>query len=417
MGLRSHGRIKGLLFALAVVVWFVPVHVRALEAGAAFVREGAFLLSEKPRVWKNGRLVHDLVGYLPIGTVVYFDPNTEMRELFNYALDGYEQYLFVRTDMGLAGLLRNDLKVDLGEKEVLIPVGNRRIPIRTQASTKYQARTLSEFSRSDGVYLTVVDDRDPEFYDVELQWTATTKRPPDRGRLRKRWVADGEVLILSPEALPSEHPRVSGGDTVQDEGYLSRIAERIREIVGMDVAVITSFLTDLETLRCRVGAEADIDLGVKIFGTGLGLEFALTLKEKNRFYDLGETIYYRGERPYLRFITVKDILCKNNRPYRLANFAIQEADLDPAKRTIVSLDDLPQNIRGEWKSSFQARDAPRRMIRIDGYDSYRRAFSFLERESAQGGGYLSRLNAYDRRIVINIILSQIAYFTKPEITR
>lgn len=411
------GRLKRHLLFVLTMVLLLPVHTHAENVRAAFVIKGAFILSEKPSVWKNARLVHDLIGYLPIGTVVYFDPDAEMRELFNYDRDMYEHYLFVETDIGLAGLLRNDLKVDLDETRVLIPVGNRRIPIRTQNSTKYHVRTLSEFSRSDGVYLTVLDDQDPEFYDVELPWTGTAQRPPDRGRLRKRWVAEGEALLLYPEAIQREHPRISEGNKAQDDGYLSRIAEKVRGTVGMDIATITSFLKDLDALQCMLSTKADADLGVKIFGAGLGLEFALALKDRDRFYDLGETIYYQGKEAYLRFITLKDIACKDNRPYRLVNFVIQEADLDPDKRTVVSIDDLPQNIKGEWKSSLQGKEAPRRMIRIDGYESYHRAFSFLERESAEGSGYLSTLNAYDRRIMINIILSEIAYFTRPEITR
>ena len=55
------------------------------------------------------------------------------------------------------------------------------------------------------------------------------------------------------------------------------------------------------------------------------------------------------------------------------------------------------------------------MIRIEGYKNYYRVFSLFEKEAEQGGGYLSTLNAYDRRIMINIILSEIAYFIRPEI--
>jgi hypothetical protein len=267
------------------------------------------------------------------------------------------------------------------------------------------------------VYLIVIDDQDPEFYDVELPWTATANHPPDRGRLRKRWVTEGEVRLLFPEALQQEYPRVSEGKQSQDDSYLARFAEKVRDTVGMDVGTIMSFLKDLDSLRCLLRAEADVDIGVKIFGAGLGLEFALALKREDRFYDLGEIIYYQGNEVYLRFLTLKDIACKDNRPHRLVNFVIQEADLDPAKRTLVSIDDLPETIKREWKPSFQGKEAPKRMIRIDGYDSYHRAFSFLERESTEGGGYLSTLNAYDRRIVINIILTQIAYFTRPEISR
>ena len=143
MGPPSHRRLRKHLFSVLTMVFVLHLHAHAKNVRAAFVIKGAFILSEEPRVWKNGRLVHDLIGYLPIGTVVYFDPDSKMRELFNYDRDIYEHYLFAETDIGLAGLLRKDLKVDLSETRVLIPVGNRRIPIRTQNSTKYQVRKLS----------------------------------------------------------------------------------------------------------------------------------------------------------------------------------------------------------------------------------------------------------------------------------
>jgi hypothetical protein len=97
------------------------------------------------------------------------------------------------------------------------------------------------------------------------------------------------------------------------------------------------------------------------------------------------------------------------------NFVIQEMDLDPAKRTVVSVEDLPEDIKKEWKTSFQGKDAPKCMIRIEGYDNYSRVFSLFEKEADEGGGYLSTLNAFDRRILINLILSEIAYFRRPEI--
>jgi hypothetical protein len=180
-------------------------------AGAtpAFVRKGAFLLSPEPSVQRNGRWVHDLVGYAPVGTVVYVEEGSPSRELFNYGQDRYESYVAVRSDLGVPGLLRSDLKTDLGETQVLVPVGDRRIPIRTQGSTRYESRRLAEFSRSDGAYLVLVGDADSEFYDVELPWTAAEGRPADRGRLRRRWVDEGEVLLLSRDAVAPAPPASS----------------------------------------------------------------------------------------------------------------------------------------------------------------------------------------------------------------
>jgi hypothetical protein len=386
----------------------------AQQIQAAFVTKGAFILSEKPMIWRSGRLVHELIGYLPVGTVVFFDDDTPIKKLFNWESDQEEKYVFVETDLGIAGLLREDLKLNLEKTPVLIPVGNRRIPIYTSNSTKDKVQNLSEFSRSDGEYLRVIDDKDDEFYNVELTWPRG-KSPPDKGKIRKRWVSIGEVLLLSQETIKRNPPRISGGDQVQKDEYLAKIVQKVQDTVGMKTDEIMSFLKDLDSLQCMLSAGAKADLGVKIFGAGLGLEFALNLKKEDRLYKLGQCTYYRGNEAYKRFIILKDIVCKDHRPHRLVNFVIQEMDLDPAKRTVVSIEDLPDDIKKEWKTSFQGQDAPKCMIRIDGYDNYYKVFSLFEREADQGGGYLSTLNAYDRRIVINIILSEIAYFRRPEI--
>jgi len=404
---------KGLFLALALGLFFCG-ETDAQKIQAAFVTRGAFIVSEKPTLWRSGRLVHDLIGYLPIGTVVYFDEGSATKKLFNWEADREEKYLFVETDIGMTGLLREDLKVNLEKTPVLIPVGNRSIPIYTSSSTKDKVQKLSEFSRSDGEYLRLVDDRDDEFYDVELSWPKG-KSPPDRGRIRKRWASLGEVSLLSQETIQQKTPRISRDGPAQKEETLAKIAQKVRDTVGMKMEEILSFLKDLDSLQCMLSAGAQVDLGVKIFGAGLGLEFALNLKKEDRIYKLGQCTYYRGNEKYKQFITLKDIVCKDNRPHRLVNFVIQEMDLDLTKRTVVSMDDLPEDIRKEWKTSFQGRDAPKSMIRIEGYDHYYRVFSLFEKEADQGGGYLSTLNAYDRRIMINIILSEIAYFVRPEI--
>jgi hypothetical protein len=407
-------RIKKYLFLALIMALLFSSETHAQKIQTAFVTKGAFILSENPTIWKSGRLVHELIAYLPIGTVVYFDYNSAIKKLFNWESDQEEKYLFVETDIGMTGLLREDLKVNLEKAPVLIPVGNRSIPIYTSNSTKDKVQKLSEFSRSDGEYLRLIDDKDDEFYNVELTWPKG-KSPPDRGKIRKRWVNIGEVLLLSQETINQNPPHVSRGDHAQKDDYLSKIAQKVQDTVGMKMEEVLSFLKDLDSFQCMLSAGAKADLGVKIFGTGLGLEFALNLKKEDRIYKLGQCTYYRGEEAYKQFIILKDVVCKDNRPHRLVNFVIQEIDLDPAKRTLVSIEDLPDDIKKEWKTSFQGKDAPKCMIRIDGYDNYYRVFSLFEKEADQGGGYLSTLNAYDRRIVINIILSEIAYFKRPEI--
>ena len=408
------GMMQKLVLLAPIMVFLFFDESYAQDLSAAFVKQGAFILSKEPVLPRGGRLVHDLTGYLPVGTIVYFDRSSGIRKLFNWENDQEETYLLVESDVGLTGLLREDLKVDLGNNRVLVPVGNRRIPIYTISSTKDRVQKLSEFSRSDGKYLRVTDDKDDEFYIVELTWPKG-KSLPDRGKLRKKWVSSGEVLLLSPEKITPNVPRITAGDQTQKDEYLSKIAKKVQETVGMRMEEVLSFLKDLDSLQCMLSAEANADIGMKVFGTGLGLEFALKLKKEDRMYKLGQVVYYQGKEVSKRFFTLKDVACKDNRPHRLVNFVIQEMDLDPAKKTVVSIEDLPDDIKKDWKTSFQGKDAPKCMIRIDGYKNYNRVFSLFEKESVEGGGYLSTLSPYDRRIVINTIISEIAYFKRPEI--
>lgn len=62
----------GWLILLLVMGLFYCGEIQGQEIQATFVIKGAFLLSEKTIVWKSGRPVQELIGYLHIGTVVYF---------------------------------------------------------------------------------------------------------------------------------------------------------------------------------------------------------------------------------------------------------------------------------------------------------------------------------------------------------
>ncbi len=413
---------KHALLVFIVLLAFSHGSAAAGAGRAAFVKSGAFLLSRKATVFRDNRFFHDIVGYIPVGTVVYYDPQADPKEMFNYDRSTYEQYRWVESDIGTAGLLRTDLKRDI-EDDILVAVANRRIVIQTQNSTRYDVHKLSEFSRADGVFLTVVDDTDPDFYIVDLPWTAAADRPPDRGKLFKRFVEDGQVRRLSAETVRTEYPRVyerekgrlTEPEVASGPDYLKEISARIAARIDASADDIHLFLKNLDQIRCMLSSRADLDLGVKVFGAGLGLNFALDLKEKDRFWDMGHRVYYKGDRIYKEFVTLKAIACRDNSPYRLEHFLLSEADLNPNRRVLVWSEDIDRSLAPQWGPSAQGAEPTRYMFSITGIASYEKAFSFLEARSENGSGYLSQLAPADRRILINIILSEIAYFTKPKI--
>ncbi|MCF8079123.1 MAG: hypothetical protein K9K88_07570 [Desulfobacterales bacterium] len=411
----------------ALVIYFILFALSqgasiAAATQAAFVQNGAFLLSREAAVFRDNRFYHDIVGYIPVGTVVYYEAGRTPKDMFNYERGQYEHYVWVNSDIGIAGLLRTDLKRDIVD-DILVPVANRRVVIQTSSSTKYDAHKLSEFSRADGVFLTVIDDADPDFFVVDLPWTASPDRPPDRGKLFKRFVEDGQVRRLSPETVETEYPRVyekerspSTEPPVDAESdYLRDISEKIAARIDDSADAVHLFLKNLEQIRCILSSDADLDMGVKIFGAGLGLNFALSLKEKDRFWDLGKRVYYKGDRIYKEFVTLKAIGCRDNSPYRMEHFMLSEAGLNPNRRVLVWADDIDRNLAPAWGPSAQGSESTKTMFPITGIASYERAFSFLETQSENGSGYLAELTPADRRILINIILSEIAFFTKPQI--
>jgi hypothetical protein len=386
----------------------------------AFVKIGTFILSDEHLVKIGDRNYCKIVGYIPVGTVVYHDPDKSKKVLFNKKKARYETYIFVESDIGISGLLLEDIKVEI-EQPVLIPVSNNIIPIQTSNSTKTDPKNLSAYSRSDGEFLVVLDDKDPDFYDVELPWTGTNDRTPDKGKLFKRYVEDGDVLHISPDTVKTQHPRIynltgtSKTIGLAEDDYLLTLAHKIKNRVNEKAEDIYQFLKNLDALKCLVSTKGNIDIGVKVFGTGLGLSFAVDLKEKDRFYDFGTRIYYLGTQEYLKFITVKVIHCQDHIPYRAALFLLQKADLTTVKRVSVWAKDIDRNLNLSHCPSISKDDAARHMFSITGYESYHRALTFLETMAEQGGGYLSELNPYDCRVVLNIILSELAYFSNPKI--
>jgi hypothetical protein len=198
----------------------------------------------------------------------------------------------------------------------------------------------------DGKYLRVTDDKDDEFYTVELTWPKG-KSLPDKGKLRKKWVSSGEVLLLSSEKITPNVPRIAAGDQAQKDEYLSKIAKKVQEAVGMRMEEVLSFLKDLDSLQCMLSAEANADIGMKVFGAGLGLEFALKLKKEDRMYKLGQVVYYQGKEVSKRFF--HDIACKDNRRTGSSTLS-SEMDLDPAKNSSLIEDCL---MTSKGLSSFQ----------------------------------------------------------------
>jgi hypothetical protein len=389
------------------------------ETAAAYVVEGAFVLEKEPNTLSQGRWVHGLIAYLPVGTVVYYEPDAAVTLIHTYPSDSKECYLEVDSELGVSGLVLRRLVVDI-DRPLLVPVCNKDVVIHTRGSTNEEPRRLSSYSRSTPPSNVEVIDEDPDWYLVELPWTRSEDRSADVGKLNKSYVRRGEVVLLSPETLRTTHPRVRevAEDTQSVESFWREKADGIKSKVGADASLVLRFATDPDWCRCMSSGDADVDLGLKVLGLGFGIGYDLKLKESGVMNVLGHRTFVHDESPYKSFSMLEVIKCSNGSPYRMVHFVMEEEgsfEGEPERRAKVWVEDVDGHVGARWSSSLQGPHACRKMIAIDGYETYVDALDYFESECAAGGGYPGTLEPHDRRVVNNIILTELAHYThRPE---
>ena len=96
-----------------------PPAARAAESSYAVVKEGAFLLSKSAKLRERGRFFYSLVGYLPIGTIVHVG---ERIQIGNQDTLDYENYVWVNSELGVSGHIREDLLVNIGDTPIAVPI-------------------------------------------------------------------------------------------------------------------------------------------------------------------------------------------------------------------------------------------------------------------------------------------------------
>ena len=68
------------LFAIFITL---PTYAQPAGMRPAFVKIGTFILSDENLVKSGNRYYCKIVGYIPVGTVVYYDPDKSKKVLFN----------------------------------------------------------------------------------------------------------------------------------------------------------------------------------------------------------------------------------------------------------------------------------------------------------------------------------------------
>ena len=111
-----------------LIVLFVSLTSSVGAEGLNFglVKEGSFLLSRLPDKPKDGFRVHSLVGYLPVGTRVLIGTRKEVR---NIKTSEKEIYYYVKSDIGVHGLLKEDLLIQSEGDKLAVSIASFAIPV------------------------------------------------------------------------------------------------------------------------------------------------------------------------------------------------------------------------------------------------------------------------------------------------
>ncbi len=105
-----------------------------------FNHKGAFILSEDTPIKKGNKYFHARIGYLPVGTLMMYDPDPKTEEnIFNYDPKIYkeEPYKKVITELGQKGFVKFEQIQTVGDNSFLVAVGNEdNIYLESPQSTK-----------------------------------------------------------------------------------------------------------------------------------------------------------------------------------------------------------------------------------------------------------------------------------------
>jgi hypothetical protein len=402
ISLKSFGKTQLLILLLLLFTGAVPS--AAADTAQAYVHFGAILLGEAPT--GNHNMRRQRVGYLPIGSVVSFDRDAPKERIFNYSEDiqNFEDYIYIRSDFGFSGYIRDDLITLLEQKDILLPL-RYNIHIRALDSDKVIEKISRAANKHSSTPVEVLSE-EADYYIVRLYRTGDTDAGYIDGRIHKLLV-DGEIIVKLSKNTDSDLPdiRVESPSQFVDERLLG-FSEFVSERTGETTTRIIDFLSQLNALQCRISSTADAELSAKIFGTGLGLRFTFVLAQQNSINSIKTLSYSTNGQNYASYYELHNVKCIDGIPHRLSNLILLSVT-DPSAQIIVSKEDLPSALKENW-ARFET-DRSRKMINIDGFSAYSKFMKHIGQSQ-----FLRNLPRRDRLILSHALLKELAYFSTPD---
>jgi hypothetical protein len=375
------------------------------------VKSGAFLLSLEPDTLRDNLLVHSLTGYLPTGTRVVIG---EEKIVTNLSSSDDEKYYFVKSELGLSGLLREDLLVHANGRRLAISIASFLIQVHQPSATLNKPAKRFKIGRYGGDYFEVTGESEAGFYDVVLHRASheSTGLPPtEKARLKKLYVENKQVSFLDPSDADLLTEFNKAWNTVVDinDSYFNDVLDTVKNNMGEDsLENIRTMLGDINNLQCLLAANADGEFGFKVFSNGFSVKLEAGLKQSGIKYlfDMKKLSLDNDTKYYSSISAIK---CNGLKPIRLEKFTMQEGGLSINKRFEISLSDLKKS-KSRWINTLQGQDVSTKMVRISGWEQYSQLLKELNEYAKSGTGYLSTLSEKSRLVLLNYIVSRISHF-------
>ena len=401
-------------FVLIVFVTLFSSIVQAQEPTTVklgLVKNGAFLLSPEPDTLRDNLLVHSLTGYLPTGTRVVIG---DEKIVTNLSSSDDEKYYFVKSELGISGLLREDLLIHANGRRLAISIASYLIQIHQPNATLEKPTKRFKIGRYGGDYFEVTGETEAGFYDVILHrasYESTGLPATENARLKKIYVEKKQVSFLDPSNADLLTEFNKAWNTVVDinDSYFDDVLNTVKNNMGEDnLEKIKTMLGDINNLQCLVGATGDGEFGFKVFSNGFSIKLEAELKQSGIKYlfDMKKLSLDNDTKYYSSISTIK---CEGLKPIRLQKFTMQEGGLSIDKRFEISLSDLEKS-KSKWINTLQGQDVSTKMVRISGWEQYNQLLKELNEYAKSGTGYLSTLSEKTRLVLLNYIVSRISHF-------
>ena len=387
----------------------------ALNRELGFVSMGTFVIEREPNQVRNGKKTRTIKAYLPVGTPVFLSncdiPINEGASRLKTSVTNFASssrvypYCDIVTSLGIDGLVREGQVTRFEGNGVAVAIADTPIEVLSPTSDQ----PAGSFSRTSGVYVEVIGDS-TQHYDVRMPWSAPANM---QGRLLKG-SQEGRMYVHLDATAQFAEP-------VEFRSFTGEVYQQLQRVSGAPVSYlvkqlsrgldsVASDLNSLTNLQCITTVNVEAQAGVKIFGTGLGIQTTTNLFESGFKYEVGMDLLFANNQFLRTLITMKKLRCETilaPHPVEMTAFGLFGDRRPTDGNSFIFLNSNPETTD---LLAVPDEGVSPPMFRIRDWYEYDRRTADLQR-SMTNNKWFSSLRPAERDVLLHYILEQVALFS------